>query len=68
MSLATKESLHFEVSTGLKRVLGRELITDDKVAIFELVKNSFDAGAHDVHLYFGDGDDTHRGQRRWHVL
>lgn len=54
MSLATKGSLHFDVSTGLKRVLGRELITDDQVAIFELVKNSFDAGADNVHVYFGD--------------
>lgn len=53
--MATKESLHFDVSTGLKRVLGRELITDDEVAIFELVKNSFDADADSVHLYFGDG-------------
>jgi hypothetical protein len=42
--LASKE-LHFDVSTGLKSVLGSELITDDEVAIFELVKNSFDAGA-----------------------
>jgi signal transduction histidine kinase len=46
--------LYFEVSTGLKRVLGRELITNDEVAIFEMVKNSFDAEANAVHIYFGD--------------
>ncbi len=50
----TPSSLTFEVSSGLKRVLGRELITDDQVAIFELVKNSFDAGAKHVNLYFSD--------------
>jgi signal transduction histidine kinase len=47
-----EDPLHFDVSTGLKRVLGRELITDDEVAIFELVKNSFDAQASTVYLYF----------------
>lgn len=49
-----REPLHFDVSTGLKTVLGRELITDDAVAIFEMVKNSFDARATTVHLYFDD--------------
>ncbi|NKK71922.1 hypothetical protein GFM13_16340 [Rhizobium leguminosarum bv. viciae] len=39
------QDLHFDVSSGLKSVLGSDLITDDEVAIFELVKNSFDAEA-----------------------
>ncbi len=52
--MANNSSLHFDVSTGLKTVLGRELITDDAVAIFEMVKNSFDAGATAVHLHFDD--------------
>lgn len=47
---------HFDVSTGLKSVLGSELITDDEVAVFELVKNSFDADARHVDLFFGDGN------------
>jgi Histidine kinase-, DNA gyrase B-, and HSP90-like ATPase len=59
---------HFDVSTGLKRVLGTELITDDEVAIFELVKNSFDARARTVQLYFDEGRiiivDNGRGMSR----
>ncbi|MEQ8354811.1 MAG: sensor histidine kinase [Kiloniellaceae bacterium] len=53
-SRAKTQSLTFEVSAGLKRVIGRDLITDDEVAIFELVKNSFDAEATRVQLYFDD--------------
>ena len=47
-------NLHFDVSSGLKSVLGSELITNDEVAIFELVKNSFDADARQVDLFFID--------------
>lgn len=48
------KSLNFKVSSQLKSVIGRDLITDDYVAIFELVKNSFDAKARNVIIFFGD--------------
>lgn len=47
-----KRELFFDVSAGLKRIIGRDLITNDEVAVFELVKNSFDAGARTVQLHF----------------
>ncbi|QVI84595.1 ATP-binding protein [Pseudomonas viridiflava] len=46
------QALNFRVSSHLKSIIGRDLITDDFVAIFELVKNSFDAGASEVTLSF----------------
>lgn len=48
------EQKSFKVSTGLKSLIGRDLITDDFVAVFELVKNSFDAHAKSVRLLFED--------------
>lgn len=42
----------FRVSTGLKDLIGRDLITNEFVAVFELVKNSFDASANSVQIYF----------------
>lgn len=49
-----EQPLHFRISAALKRVLGRDLITDDLVAIFELVKNGFDARAAHVHIVLAD--------------
>lgn len=43
---------HFRISSELKNVIGQDLITDDFVAIFELVKNSFDANASKVSVIF----------------
>lgn len=42
----------FRISSFLKDLIGRELITDEFVAVFELVKNSFDANANKVKIVF----------------
>jgi len=44
---------NFKISSALKDIIGRDLITDDFVAIFELVKNAFDAHATRVDIEFG---------------
>ena len=46
------EILHFKVSSGLKNIIGKELINNKFIAIFELVKNSYDAGATNVTIKF----------------
>lgn len=50
----------FKVSSAVKSLLGKELVTNKYVAILELVKNSYDAGANDVWVIFDhtnkDGD------------
>lgn len=70
-----ESKLNFEVRSGLKSILGSELITDEQVAIFELVKNAFDAQAQRVDLYFdsdriiiaddGDGMSLQDIKHRW---
>lgn len=44
--------LPFKISSGLKNIIGKDLITDDFIAVFELVKNSFDAYATNVVISF----------------
>jgi signal transduction histidine kinase len=46
------EKYFFEISTGLKNLIGKELIVTDNIAIFELVKNSYDAYAKKVEIAF----------------
>lgn len=46
------EQMQFKISSFLKDLIGRELITDEFVAVFELVKNSFDANAKKVKVIF----------------
>lgn len=50
----SNKSLSFRISTGLKNIIGRDLISDRFIAVFELVKNSYDAGAHSVVITFKD--------------
>lgn len=47
-----KGVLNFDVKTGMKNIIGRDLITDDFIAIYELVKNSYDAYANRVKITF----------------
>lgn len=47
-----KEELTFKISSALKNIIGKDLITDDFMAVFELVKNSFDAHATHVDITF----------------
>lgn len=48
------EELQFRISSGLKNIIGKDLIPDDFIAIFELVKNSYDAHATVVEIEFID--------------
>lgn len=62
----------FKISSGLKDLIGRDLITNDFVAMFELVKNSFDAHATLVRLFFENDkiviSDNGKGMSRADIL
>lgn len=44
--------LNFSTSTNIKNLLGRDLMTDEITAVFELVKNAYDADATRVKIEF----------------
>ena len=46
--------LHFSASTSVKNLFGRGLVTDQVAAVFELVKNSYDADAEEVEIVFSN--------------
>lgn len=48
----TNKNLQFKVSAALKSIIGKDLITNKYIAIFELVKNSFDAYADKSEILF----------------
>jgi len=52
--------MKFKTSSGIKSIVGKDLITDPYVAIFELVKNSFDARAKNVFVSFNLANDDQR--------
>lgn len=54
--MATSET--FRVSSHLKDIIGRDLVTNEFVAIFELIKNSFDAKATRVDIEFDAEDNS----------
>ena len=44
--------VHFKTNILLKNIIGKDLITDDNVAMLELVKNSYDADSKIVEIVF----------------
>lgn len=64
------EKLNFSTNAKLGKLVGRELITNNIIAVFELIKNSYDAFASNVCIEFVDfstsGKDaeiSNRGKR-----
>ena len=50
--METQEKLSFSTNAKLGKLIGRELITNNIIAVFELIKNSYDAFASKVCIEF----------------
>src|SRR4051794_11142194 len=58
--------VHFRTNVLLKSIIGKDLITDDNIAVLELVKNSFDANSKKVEILFlntQNNDDNLKAQK-----
>ncbi len=42
---ASKGKLNFEVAANLQKLIGKELVSNDEMALIELIKNAYDSGA-----------------------
>jgi len=62
-----QEQLRFRISSALKNIIGKELITDDYIAIFELVKNAYDANSSKVEIVFNNIKDE-KNKRNARIL
>ena len=51
----------FRTNSKIKTLVGQELITNNNIAIFELIKNSYDAGATRVDIEFHDLEVSDKG-------
>ncbi|WP_139490245.1 sensor histidine kinase [Brevibacillus dissolubilis] len=75
--------LRFKASTNVKSLIGKDLVTDEITAVFELVKNSYDADAREVTIEFyglkegngkiiisdnGTGMDLYDIENKWMVI
>ncbi|MBW9150992.1 sensor histidine kinase [Clostridium estertheticum] len=49
-----ENTLRFRTNSKLEKLVGRELITNNTIAFFELIKNSYDAGSSKVEITFQD--------------
>lgn len=61
MAVVNQGSAPFEPYARLMNIIGDQLITDKKVAIIEVIKNSYDADAENVSIRFLNLDNYGRG-------
>lgn len=70
--MSSTENLQFKISSALKNIIGKDLILDDYIAIFELVKNSYDAHATKVDITFKSNSiviqDNGKGMNKQDIL